>query len=185
MKFLILFLVCIKSSYAMLPLSIGLGALTQNIGITSGQNTGKKGALNVLQPTLELSTKYYFINPSLTYTWLGRNLKDGAGTVKILILSLPYYYLLTERFDFKLGPGFLLEWISGDGGLALLNNGTQTGVAFTLPGRSTSTLNFLLTFGVTYHFQPKWSAALDTQIVSLFSSRKSFGLSFVTKFHLF
>ncbi|MBI4925497.1 MAG: hypothetical protein HY843_06185 [Bdellovibrio sp.] len=178
----LLFLLISRFGFCELPLYLGIGALSKNLNWTSTQASGKTGFMPFILPSLEFATEWGFIQPSISYTPLGRTMKDDAGKSNLLLMQVPGFYKVTGVKNImdlilRFAPGIGFEFISGNGGTTILNNGTAT-QSFTLPGRSIAVINFTISASVGALLYHRFLSGLECLVWSPFSVRRSFGIHF-------
>ena len=130
----------------------GLGSLTE---FPSTVQTDDQGSTNsfTLSPSLHIGIKYdiygqFSLNPELILTLPEKGRDPLISKFKYFTLfSGGYQY---RDFLFRLGFGFALQKISGEGGTQALDNGLNT-TNFPMPETSSQSRNFLTLLGVEYY----------------------------------
>ncbi len=119
-----------QANQAETQFTAGLGFLTQNMGRTTRSDEASVSTFGPTLLTITAGGQFYFgewgFAPLLAIAPLGRTTEDNAAKVTAFSLSLPVYKIFDQKYEAKLGPGWLLQIMSGKGGTTDLNNGTST-----------------------------------------------------------
>lgn len=160
----------------------GLGAIAHDIGgRVAGAPDGSSTFVGTWFPQIRLSTRWgeqWGFEPSLHYTFPWRSDMDDSSTRSILSLSGVASYSLSS-IHLKGGAGYLIYFVSGKGGKAILNNGNSTS-EFYKPNRTSMSRMFYLTLGCGLKLieNPPVRADFDVWNTGLLSERRA--VSFLT-----
>lgn len=89
----------------------------------------------------------------------------------------------TENFWLRLGSGFYMNTISGDGGTVSIRNGTGT-TDFFIPEQASTSRNVTLNLGAEYFFLPDFSTKLEIFLFNPLNSRnRTFNTLLTARYH--
>ena len=159
---------------------VGAGIFCQNMLKTTTSTLGKANIFGtVYAPELSLSTRLSlgssYLFPTIGYTVIAKTESDGVKK-RLLTMTLPYAFPLESALDFKLGPGWMIYSISGDGSAVTLLNGVSSST-FYEPGSTQASSVFYLDFGFGSSFNDRIRFDLDAIVPGLLSSRRSLNVA--------
>lgn len=157
-------------------LRLGTGYLAYN----TFKNTTKEDASNStfgtnyifpLQVQYRIELFNQIFSPRFLYTAFSEEAVDKSSKSYIQLISLPWVYPFSERFEIQAGIGYMIRTIDGDGGTVDLGNGTST-ATFAFPGRTTSSKNFTAEIGVDWNLSD-FIVSLNSIFTSVVSEKRS------------
>lgn len=146
----------------------GLGNLTEFPGTVQTDDQGGTNSFS-FSPSLHIGIKYdiykqFSLNPELILTLPEKGRDPLISKFKYFTLfSAGYQY---RDFIFRLGVGFALQRISGEGGTQALDNGLDTS-NFPMPEESSQSSNFLTLLGVEYYIINQLSVRTEAYIYNI------------------
>ncbi len=166
--------------------SLGYGILSSGIlteAVTDTGETAIYGSFSAHFLDANISWAHDNINLSYhiktNYTLLPRETEDGAADITqwrfSTLLGYDFNKNRKSRFYITYGLGVLGTISKGNGGIKLLNNGTNVR-PFYRPSTTAHSKLLMLEVGMTRHFTEKFSFSVDAMVNGLFGDRRNLNL---------
>jgi hypothetical protein len=171
---LLVYILCSVSctAFASSKYLLGFGYFSQNaMNKTTKKETGEPSLMgtNMFPLIFAFSTPVFegwLIEPQIQWTPAPRSTE--TLTSSIFVFSLAAGMVITESWNWYLGPSYYSTTLKGKGGTKELNNGTST-TTFAVPGRSVTTKTLALDIGTAVQFS-SYRIAFGSLVESIMSN---------------
>jgi len=174
-----------KSFFAFTDIFAGAGNLTQFVGRVQTDESGSTNSFE-FNPYITGGASFHLFesftfDPELSFDFPDSG-DDKYITTWTYWIQMPVAYRYRD-LKFKLGPGFLFNRISAEGGTVTLNNGTGSS-DFPIPNGSSTSRNLTLNLAVEWNFVKDVSGKVEGWAINLTDSEsRSFNYAFSFYYH--